>query len=68
MFLDPLRNLGEGLSRVTERWVPDSWVVGMLVIGVVSGPANGSRQADGLPSRSEGMRGALAVRPRGETS
>ncbi len=34
MFLDPLRNLGEGLSRVTERWVPDSWVVCMILTSI----------------------------------
>ena len=24
-------NLGEGLSRFTERWIPDSWVVCMML-------------------------------------
>ena len=26
-----LRELGSGLSRVTERWVPDSWVICMIL-------------------------------------
>ena len=34
MVLDLLRNLGEGLSRVTERWVPDSWVVCMILTSI----------------------------------
>jgi short-chain fatty acids transporter len=34
VFLDPLRNFGEGLSRVTERWVPDSWVVCMILTSI----------------------------------
>jgi short-chain fatty acids transporter len=29
--LDGLRRLGAALSRVTERWVPDSWVVCLLL-------------------------------------
>ena len=31
MLLDAVRNLGSGLSRVTERWIPDSWVICMLL-------------------------------------
>ena len=34
MLLDPLRNFGDGLSRVTERWVPDSWVVCMILTSI----------------------------------
>ncbi|MGH0032420.1 MAG: short-chain fatty acid transporter [Myxococcota bacterium] len=30
-MLDLLRDLGAGLSRFTERWVPDSWVICMLL-------------------------------------
>jgi len=29
--LDPLRDLGAALSRFTERWVPDSWVICMML-------------------------------------
>jgi short-chain fatty acids transporter len=29
--LDVLRRLGAGLSRLTERWVPDAWVICMLM-------------------------------------
>jgi short-chain fatty acids transporter len=34
VFLDALRHLGAGLSRVTERWVPDSWVVCMILTSI----------------------------------
>ncbi len=30
-MLDIIRNLGAGLSRFTERWVPDSWVICMML-------------------------------------
>ncbi|MBW2543150.1 MAG: short-chain fatty acid transporter [Deltaproteobacteria bacterium] len=30
-MLDVFRNLGAGLSRFTERWVPDSWVICMFL-------------------------------------
>ncbi len=30
-MLDVLRDLGSGLSRFTERWVPDSWVICMIL-------------------------------------
>jgi short-chain fatty acids transporter len=30
-MLDRLRDLGAGLSRVTERWVPDAWVICMIL-------------------------------------
>jgi short-chain fatty acids transporter len=30
-LLDGLRGLGAGLSRVTERWVPDAWVICMML-------------------------------------
>jgi short-chain fatty acids transporter len=29
--LDAFRDLGAGLSRITERWVPDAWVICMLL-------------------------------------
>ena len=29
--LDLVRDLGAGLSRATERWVPDSWVICMML-------------------------------------
>jgi short-chain fatty acids transporter len=30
-MLDALRALGAGLSRLTERWVPDAWVICMIL-------------------------------------
>ncbi|MCH8083175.1 MAG: short-chain fatty acid transporter [Myxococcales bacterium] len=30
-MLDTFRDLGAGLSRFTERWVPDSWVICMIL-------------------------------------
>jgi len=33
-ILDGFRDLGEGLSRFTERWVPDSWVICMILTAV----------------------------------
>ncbi len=30
-MLDALRGLGAGLSRLTERWIPDAWVICMLL-------------------------------------
>jgi short-chain fatty acids transporter len=30
-LLDRLRDLGAALSRVTERWVPDSWVICLIL-------------------------------------
>jgi short-chain fatty acids transporter len=30
-MLDALRDLGAGLSRITERWVPDAWVICMIL-------------------------------------
>jgi short-chain fatty acids transporter len=33
--LDRLRDLGAALSRVTERWVPDSWVI-CLILTVIA--------------------------------
>ena len=32
--LDGLRELAAGLSRVTERWVPDAWVICMLLTSI----------------------------------
>jgi len=32
--LDPLRAAGAALSRVTERWVPDSWVICMILTAI----------------------------------
>ena len=34
MILDLVRDLGAGLSRFTERWVPDSWVICMILTTV----------------------------------
>lgn len=31
---DWLRDLGAGLSRVTERWVPDAWVICMMLTAI----------------------------------
>ncbi len=33
-LLDAFRTLGEGLSRFTERWVPDSWVICMILTSI----------------------------------
>jgi short-chain fatty acids transporter len=33
-LLDFIRDLGAGLSRFTERWVPDSWVVCMILTSI----------------------------------
>ena len=30
-MFDSFRNLGAGLSRFTERWVPDAWVICMIL-------------------------------------
>jgi short-chain fatty acids transporter len=32
--LDPLRDAGAALSRFTERWVPDSWVICMILTSI----------------------------------
>jgi len=37
--LDPLRRAGAALSRFTERWVPDSWVICMILTTVTLGVA-----------------------------
>ncbi len=34
MALDALRDAGAALSRFTERWVPDSWVICMMLTAV----------------------------------
>ncbi|MBW2267838.1 MAG: short-chain fatty acid transporter [Deltaproteobacteria bacterium] len=31
MLLDAFRGLGAGLSRLTERWVPDAWVICLIL-------------------------------------
>ena len=33
-MLDRLQDLGAALSRFTERWVPDSWVICMMLTAV----------------------------------
>jgi short-chain fatty acids transporter len=33
-LLDAFRSLGVGLSRFTERWVPDSWVICMILTSI----------------------------------
>ena len=40
-MLDGLRDLGAGLSRVTERWVPDSWVICMILTAIAFALAMG---------------------------
>ena len=30
-LLDPVREVGSALSRFTERWVPDAWVICMML-------------------------------------
>lgn len=45
MFLDGLRSFGAGLSRVTERWVPDSWVVCMILTSIALALAIGGAGA-----------------------
>ncbi|HSJ98323.1 MAG TPA: TIGR00366 family protein, partial [Myxococcota bacterium] len=32
--LDPLRDFGAGLARLTERWVPDAWVLCMMLTAI----------------------------------
>ncbi|TFG93935.1 MAG: short-chain fatty acid transporter [Myxococcales bacterium] len=34
MMLDAFRDLGAALSRFTERWIPDSWVICMILTSV----------------------------------
>ncbi|MDP6244818.1 MAG: TIGR00366 family protein, partial [Myxococcota bacterium] len=31
MAFDAVRDIGAGLSRFTERWVPDAWVICMIL-------------------------------------
>ena len=45
MILDRLRNLGVALSRITERWVPDSWVVCMILTAIALALAIGGAGA-----------------------
>ena len=33
-MLDLFRDLGARLSRFTERWVPDSWVICMILTSI----------------------------------
>jgi len=40
-MLDWLRDLGAALSRFTERWVPDSWVICMMLTAVAFALAMG---------------------------
>jgi short-chain fatty acids transporter len=39
VILDFVRDLGAGLSRFTERWVPDSWVICMILTTIALGLA-----------------------------
>ena len=39
MLLDAFRDFGAALSRFTERWVPDSWVLCMILTAVALGLA-----------------------------
>jgi short-chain fatty acids transporter len=41
MVLDRLRDAGAALSRITERWVPDSWVICMILTVIALGLAIG---------------------------
>jgi len=34
VLLGKFRDLGEGLTRFTERWVPDSWVICMMLTAI----------------------------------
>ena len=53
---DWLRDLGAGLSRVTERWVPDAWVICMMLTAI--------REAAATPERDrEPRRLRPAMRP-----
>ena len=45
MPLDRLRDLGAGLSRFTERWVPDSWVICMILTSIALALAMGGAGA-----------------------
>jgi short-chain fatty acids transporter len=36
VILDFVRDLGAGLSRFTERWVPDSWVICMILTTIAA--------------------------------
>jgi short-chain fatty acids transporter len=38
-LLDRLRDLGSDLSRFTERWIPDSWVICMILTTIALGLA-----------------------------
>jgi short-chain fatty acids transporter len=38
-LIDLFRDLGVGLSRVTERWVPDAWVICMILTAIALGLA-----------------------------
>ena len=40
-WLDGFRGAGAALSRLTERWVPDSWVICMLLTVIAFGLALG---------------------------
>ncbi len=33
-MLDAVREIGAGLSRLTERWVPDAWVICMMLTAI----------------------------------
>jgi short-chain fatty acids transporter len=44
-MLDVLRNTGAALSRITERWVPDAWVICMLLTVVAIALAIGGAGA-----------------------
>ncbi len=44
-MLDALRDFGALLSRVTERWVPDSWVICMILTAVALALAIGGAGA-----------------------
>jgi short-chain fatty acids transporter len=45
MLLDAFRDFGAGLSRVTERWVPDSWVICMVLTSIALALAIGGAGA-----------------------
>jgi short-chain fatty acids transporter len=45
VILDPIRGAGASLSRFTERWVPDSWVICMILTTIALALAIGGAGA-----------------------
>jgi len=62
--LDPLRDLGAGLTRVTERWVPDAWVLCMMLTAIALALAVGGAGVgvqDAVLAWGEGVWSLLAL-------